>query len=201
MPTPYKGKQLNVPPPKIFVIGRKEIKSRGDKMTQKDKFKELYNDGMYALVNEKFDKSIEMLTQAAELQPDNRLVFTSRGAAYLRLNRNEEALNDLNRAIEIDANYPKAHHLRGLVNENMGNDEAALRDFDHAIELDPEYGAAYNSRANLHSKMGNEDLAMEDVMVIQHLTNAQLETFANENNIWRSNHMRVEQMMGTELDR
>lgn len=170
-------------------------------MTNIDEFQELYSDGMYEFVNENFNKSSEILTQAAEVQPDNKLVFASRGAVYLRMDQTEKALDDINRALEIDANYPKAYHLRGLVNEKMGNDSTALQDFNMAIELDPEYGAAYNSRASLHTKMGNEDLAMEDVMMIQHLTNAQLETFANENNVWRSQQLRVEQMMETELQR
>lgn len=170
-------------------------------MTRDAKFNDLYANGMYAFVNENYESSIEMFNQAAELNPDNKLVFVSKGAAYLKLDRAEEALNDINQAIEIDEDYAKAYHLRGLVNEKMGNDTEALYDFTHAIELDPGYGAAYNSRATLHTKMGNEDLAMEDIMVIQNLTNVSLETFANENNVWRSQHLRMEQMMETELGR
>jgi tetratricopeptide (TPR) repeat protein len=170
-------------------------------MNRDDKFRDLYADGMYAFVNENYESSIDMFTRAAELNPDNKLVFVSKGAAYLKLDRAEEALQEINHAIEIDENYAKAYHLRGLVNEKMGNDTEALNDFTHAIELDPEYGAAYNSRATLHTKMGNEDLAMEDIMVIQGLTDIGLETFANENNVWRSQHLRLEEMMESELGR
>jgi tetratricopeptide (TPR) repeat protein len=165
------------------------------------KFKDLYANGMYEFVNENYESSIEILTRAAELKPDNKLVFASRGAAHLKLDRLEDALTDINRAIEIDENYAKAYHLRGLVKEKNGRDSEALLDFTRAIELDPQYGAAYKSRATLHAKMGNEDLAMEDIMVIQNLTNLTLETFANDTNVWRSQQMRVEQMMETELER
>lgn len=170
-------------------------------MNTETKSKELYANVMYEFVNENYERSVEILTQAAELKPDNKLVFVSKGAAYLKLNRLEEALQDINRAIEIDDNYAKAYHLRGLVHEKNGHDADALDDFTRAIELDPEYGAAYNSRATLHTKRGNEDLAMEDIMVIQHLTNINLETFANESNAWRSQQLRLEQMMETELER
>ena len=61
------------------------------------------------------------------------------------------------------------------------------------IDLDPEYGAAYYSRANLHFNMGNEDRAMEDVEMVTHLTNVNIETFANEKNIWRSQHLKLEE--------
>ena len=59
----------------------------------------------------------------------------------------------------------------------------------------------YHSRAILHTKMGNEDLAMEDIEMVQHLTNKNIETFANENNVWRSQHLRLESIMESELGR
>lgn len=170
-------------------------------MTRENEFKDLYANGMYAFVNENYEDSIELFTQAAEINPDNKLVFVSKAAAYLKLDRAEEAFHDINRAIAIDENYAKAYHIRGLINEKIGNDNEALSDFTRAIDLDPDYGAAFHSRATLHTKMGNEDLATEDIMVIQSLTNISLESFANENNVWRSQQMRVEQMMETELAR
>ena len=170
-------------------------------MTRENEFKELYANGMYAFVNENYENSIELFTQAAEIDPDNKLVYMSKGAANLKLDRAGDALHDINRAIEIDGNYAKAYHIRGLINEKIGNDDQALSDFTRAIDLAPEYGAAYNSRATLHTKMGNEDLATEDIMMIQSLTNISIESFANENNVWRSQQMRVEQMMETELER
>jgi tetratricopeptide (TPR) repeat protein len=190
--------------PSLQVCFRNEkggIKLGGTDMTRDNEFNDLYANGMYAFVNENYENSIALFIQAAEIKPDNKLVFVSKGAAHLKLDRAEEALIDINRAIEIDENYAKAYHIRGLINEKIGNDDEALSDFTHAIDLDPEYGAAYNSRATLHAKMGNEDLATEDIMVIQSLTNIILETFANENNVWRSQQLRVEQMMETELER
>ena len=166
-------------------------------MSDKDKTKELYAHGMYEFVNNNFEKSVDILTDAADADPDSSLVFVSRGSAYLKLNRLDEARSDFDRAIELDPQYPRAFHLRGLVSEKGGNDNDALEDFNRAIELDPEYGAAYHSRATLHTKMGNEDLAVDDISMVQHLTNKAIETYANENNVWRSQHMRLESMLET----
>ena len=63
----------------------------------------------------------------------------------------------------------------------------------HVIVIDPEYGAAYYSRANLQSNMGNEDRATEDIEMVTHLTNVNIETFANENNIRRSHTLKLEE--------
>ncbi|MGD9351078.1 MAG: tetratricopeptide repeat protein, partial [Desulfobacterales bacterium] len=83
----------------------------------------------------------------------------------------------------------------------QGNENAAITDFEKAIELDPEYGAAYYSRATLHAKMGNEDQAVDDIKMVEFLTNRNIESFANENNVWRSQHMRLESLTGGEMGR
>ena len=170
-------------------------------MTNYKEVNDIYNDGMYEFINSNFEKSIEILSEAAELDSGRKLTFVSRGSAYLKLNRLEEALNDFNHAIDIDPDYARAFHLRGLVEEKRGADARALEDFTRAIEIDPEYGAAYHSRATLRTKMGLEDLAMEDIAMVQHLTNKNIETFANDNNIWRSQHIRLESIMESELGR
>ena len=170
-------------------------------MTNYKEVNDIYNDGMYEFINSNFEKSIEILSEAAELDSGRKLTFISRGSAYLKLNRLEEALNDFNHAIDIDPDYARAFHLRGLVEEKRGADARALEDFTRAIEIDPEYGAAYHSRATLRTKMGLEDLAMEDIAMVQHLTNKNIETFANDNNIWRSQHIRLESIMESELGR
>lgn len=82
-----------------------------------------------------------------------------------------------------------------------GDDDAALQDFNQAIEISPDYGAAYYSRATLLTKLGQEDLAAEDMQMVTHLTNLGIETFANENNIWRSRQMQLEDILETELNR
>ncbi|MGD9104765.1 MAG: hypothetical protein PVF64_14625, partial [Desulfobacterales bacterium] len=85
--------------------------------------------------------------------------------------------------------------------EKQENDAEAMTDFEKAIELDPEYGAAYYSRATLHTKMGNEDLAVDDIKMVEFLTNKNIETFAGENNVWRSQHMRLESLTAGEMGR
>lgn len=162
---------------------------------------DIYNDGMSEFLNNNLERSIEILSEASELEPDRKLTFVSRGSAYLRLNRLDEAITDFNHAIDLDPNYARAFHLRGLVEEKRGNDSSALSDFTRAVEINPEYGAAYHSRATLHIKMHNEDQAMEDIAMVQHLTNKNLETFANENNVWRSQQLRLESIMESELER
>jgi Tfp pilus assembly protein PilF len=163
-------------------------------MTDNDKAQKHFQNAMAEFVGQNYGNSIDELNRAIALDPDYKLAYLSRGSAFLKLNRLEEARHDFDRLLKIDPKHARAYHLRGLVNEKVGDNESALGDFNAAIEVDPEYGAAYYSRATLHSKLGNTDLATEDIEMVTQLTNVNLETYANENNVWRSNQMRLEEM-------
>lgn len=60
----------------------------------------------------------------------NEKVFTSRGAARLALGRNEDALNDFNKALEINEFYPNAYFGRAEVFTRMGEKEQAKLDVE-----------------------------------------------------------------------
>lgn len=163
-------------------------------MSEKDK-KEKFQNAMFVYAQNNYGEAIDLLTHLVNGNGDDKLSLFARGSAYLKLDKLEEAVIDFDKSLEIDSNYARAYHLRGLAKVGMGNQKEALENFNRAIELDPEYGAAYYSRATLHTQMGNEDLAVEDAEMVTHLTNKSVEEFANESNIWRSQHLRLEAMV------
>ncbi len=164
-------------------------------------FQKHFDNGRYELMNGNLDNSIASLSLALELDPDNKLALVTRGSAFLKLNNFDMAVKDFDRVIELDPNYARAYHLRGIVKESTEDYENALADISKAIDIDPEYGAAFYSRATLLTKLKREDEAVEDIQMVQFLTNKNIETFANENNVWRSQQMKLESAMETELDR
>ena len=163
-------------------------------MADKQKSMEFFKGAMSEYIGNNLDESVRLLTTAIENDPEFKLAYVSRGSAYLRLNHLKEAVKDFNKAIELDDSYSKGYHLRGLAREKLGENELAKVDFDRAIDLEPEYGAAYYSRATLLTKMGHEDRAVDDMQMVTYLTNRNIETFANENNVWRSEFLKLESM-------
>ena len=163
--------------------------------------KEQFEDGMSEFVNGNYDSSIQYFTSAIDVDADFTLALKSRGAAYLKSNRVPEAIVDFYRLIQLDPDNAGAYHLRGLAYEKTGDLGKALVDFNHSIEHNPNYGAAYFSRATLHTKMGDTDQATADMKMVTHLTEVNIETFANENNVWRSRHLQMENIMETEMNR
>ena len=163
--------------------------------------KELFANAMSNLMKNKLAISIDLLNELIKADPDDKLAFLARGSVYLKTGDTIKAVDDFSRAIEIDSKHPKSYHLRGLAHEMAGNDDEALSDFNQAIDFDSEYGAAFFSRATLLTKMGQEDKALEDMEMVTHLSNLNIENYANENNVWRSRHMQMENIIETELNR
>ncbi len=163
--------------------------------------KENFDNGMAAFVGQDYGTCIEHLTEVLRSDRSHKLALVSRGAAFMRTGNHKTALSDFDRVLELDPSYARAYHLRGLARELEGDDDGALDDFNRAIELKPDYGAAYHSRATLHTKMGQTERATEDIRMVTHLTQQNIETFANENNVWRSQHMHMESIMESELNR
>jgi tetratricopeptide (TPR) repeat protein len=168
-------------------------------MSDNNLAQEKFEEGMADFVSHNYGSSIDLLSQAIELDPRFTLALKSRGAAYLKLDKVQEAIADMNSVIEIAPDNARAFHMRGLAHDKSGEFNKALKDFNQALELNPEYGAGYYSRANLHTKMGHTDKAAEDIRMVTHLSEVNIESFASENNVWRTQQMRLESMYNDDL--
>jgi tetratricopeptide (TPR) repeat protein len=166
-----------------------------------DRRNELFANAMCNLMKDKLGMSTDLLDEIINADSDDKLAYLARGSVYLKMKDSKNAIDDFDRALEIDANHPKAFHLRGLAHEMAGDDDEALQDFNRAIDIDPGYGAAFYSRASLLTKMGQEDSALEDMKMANRLSNINIESFANENNVWRSRQLQLEEAMESEMNR
>jgi Flp pilus assembly protein TadD len=170
-------------------------------MNSQSHIDELIFDGRRAFVEDRLGDAIDAFSRVLDEEPENLAARTTRGSAYLRKGEIADAITDFTHVITVTPNNPRGHHLQGLALEKNGDDHRALDALNTALELDPGYGAAYMSRANLYAKMGKETEASEDMAMVTLLTQRNIEAAAGENNVWRSHHMQVEEMMETELQR
>ena len=69
--------------------------------------------------------------------------YVNRGAALINLNRTQEALTDLNKAITIGLDKVHlAYYNRGLAKEKMNDTRGAYADYRKALDLDPTFTMA-----------------------------------------------------------
>jgi Tfp pilus assembly protein PilF len=70
-------------------------------------------------------------------------LYCGRGNAWLGLQQNESALQDLNKAVELDPHYPSAYFSRSEVFERMSEKEHADADRETAVRLQQQISQAY----------------------------------------------------------
>jgi len=103
--------------------------------------------------------SIEKLTEAIRLVPENDAYYAFRGDSYFRLEQYDEALNDIDHAIRIGTESPTgvfwAHYLSlGITNIELGQNQRAVQGFDKAIELNPNDAMIYHFRSIAYLNLG-----------------------------------------------
>src|SRR5690606_17450737 len=102
------------------------------------------------------DEAFERITQAIErfLSDDDSFVispFTRRSQLYALASRFDEAVADMDAAIELDPDNPYLHLERGQRLLLLDEWDRALADYNHALELDPDYADAYYYRGILYA--------------------------------------------------
>ncbi|HRR27417.1 MAG TPA: tetratricopeptide repeat protein, partial [Acidobacteriota bacterium] len=81
-----------------------------------------------AMENKEFETAVDKLEEMAELQPNNPNVYYSAALAYIQMNRMDEAVEQLDKAIELDPNQQAFTELKGRIGQiQEARAEAALK--------------------------------------------------------------------------
>ncbi|MCL2051328.1 MAG: tetratricopeptide repeat protein [Lachnospiraceae bacterium] len=109
-----------------------------------------------------FKAAIASCSKALELS-EEALYYMVRGAAYRGIDK-EKALLDLDKAIEMEADYGSAYIDRGNIYSDIGFYKKALNDYNKAIELretldNSDLARAYNNRGLMYESTKNNDEA------------------------------------------
>lgn len=87
--------------------------------------------------------------------------YSNRGATYLDLGMYQEALLDINKALEFTQSEALIYSNRGRVYMNLKEYEAARNDFEKALALEPDNANYHNNLANLYLELKDYDSALE----------------------------------------
>jgi tetratricopeptide (TPR) repeat protein len=106
-----------------------------------------------------FKESLEDASKAIQLAR----AYTDRGATKAQLDEHEDAIQDFNKAIELDPTNASAYLQRGKAYNELGRHETAIKDLDNAIRLDPYDPDSYAARAFAYSDLEQSHLAVRDL--------------------------------------
>lgn len=89
-------------------------------------------------------------------------LYYSRAYVYWAAGHPDRAIDDLNNAIKIDADFADAYNLRGLCNKETLQFQDAICDFSQAISLGMT-DSAYLNRAAVYEQIGLIEFAVSDL--------------------------------------
>ncbi|GCA85499.1 TPR repeat-containing protein YrrB [Microcystis aeruginosa NIES-2522] len=109
----------------------------------------------------RYDEGLAAITQAIKLAP-RAAWYYNRGILYYNQQKYKLALDDYNKAIELNPNLAQAYNNRGNLYYNQQKYELALADFNKAIELNRNFAEAYYNRGGIYYNLQKYDLALSD---------------------------------------
>lgn len=88
------------------------------------------------------------LSQTLTIEELDRLeeLYNNRGIAKGKLQAYRGAIQDYNKAIELNPNFYEVFYYSGLVKANLKDFRGAIKDYDKTIELNPNHTSTYYRR-------------------------------------------------------
>ncbi|KAK9503519.1 hypothetical protein O3M35_010058 [Rhynocoris fuscipes] len=122
-------------------------------------FNELKEEGNKAFKNNDWKEALKLycaaLSLSADFSQERAIILKNRAAVYLKLNENQKAIEDCDKALEIIPEDPKALFRRCQALENVGRYEEAFRDAKQIHTVDPTNKAIQPILARLHTIVEN----------------------------------------------
>jgi tetratricopeptide (TPR) repeat protein len=110
-----------------------------------------------------FNKVIELLDRAINLDPNLADAYISRSFAYVHGHKDiDKAMDNVEKAIELAPKYFRCYYARSLVYRVKDDIPNALKDINLSIQLDPNFMGALVSRGYLNFEIGDYDSSIAD---------------------------------------
>jgi tetratricopeptide (TPR) repeat protein len=88
--------------------------------------------------------------------------YTQKGRELYEKREFMEALLNLNKALELDANYAPAYYVRANIKDAFDDRHGAMKDYNMAIEKNPKFADAFFARGNVKMKLQDYYGAIDD---------------------------------------
>jgi len=114
----------------------------------------LAREGAEALKNNDFDKAVDLLHKATNLDhkyaPDLATAYERRGYGLAKNQQFQDAVQDYTEAIKIKSNEPRIYEERAYAEMKFYAYDKALADYSELIKLKPKEVRYYNFRAYIY---------------------------------------------------
>lgn len=98
---------------------------------------ELKNKGNALFQEGKFEESIELFSQAIELNPSNHVYYSNRSGAYASLENYHQALEDAAKCVELNPSWAKGYVRKGLAQFYLEQVKEAKETYEAGLLIEP----------------------------------------------------------------
>ena len=106
--------------------------------------------------------ALEWVNKAIDVNRYDAEMLHHRGVMLARMERYEEAEQDMDRAVYLNPSNSGAYITRAMIRYFRNNLNGALADYDMAIMIDPASITGHYNRGNLRAQVGDDNRAIED---------------------------------------
>lgn len=100
-------------------------------------YEEYFKQGNDFFVKGKFESAINSYRQAIRLQSNSKQVFFNLSLALTKLKQFDAAIVEINRSIDLDPTYARAHMLLGTIYQEQGAINLARTTYEKVNQLEP----------------------------------------------------------------
>lgn len=122
-----------------------------------------FEEALALLEERRFAEAVDSFSELIALNPDLTGAYGNRGLAYLNLGLLDEAENDFQTVLQIDAEDAMGHSMLAEAARHRGDCEEALRRVAEALDINPDEPQAHFIRGWLFAKAGQYEMAAEDL--------------------------------------
>jgi stress-induced-phosphoprotein 1 len=93
--------------------------------------------GNQYFLKKQYPEAIEWYTKAIKADPKDSTFFSNRCAAYMGLNKFQEALKDAEECCKLQPNWVKGWYRKGMALTSLGRHEEAVMAYKKGLEFEP----------------------------------------------------------------
>ncbi|RXG73925.1 Stress-induced-phosphoprotein 1 [Armadillidium vulgare] len=118
----------------------------------------LKDEGNKALNGGNFEEAVKCYTHAIEIDPDNHVLYSNRSAAYAKMDKFTEALEDAEKTVSLKPDWTKGYSRKGAALAFLHRYPEAVAAYEKGLSLDPSNKQIEEGLTDCRNKMANRKL-------------------------------------------
>jgi len=137
---------------------------------------------------ENFAEALKYSKLSIEKDDKSYKAYFIRSLIYQKLKKSDKALENLDKAINLNKNHAESFNLKAIIYEGLNDDKKALENWNRAIELNKDYAEAYFNIANYYNFNDNYEKSLDNYNKALQIDKNYFLALVNRTDLYLKNH-------------